>query len=110
MKKLLLMALICLGTLSASAKIHFQSIDNIEGTNIVLVDNDATQKVEISNAVFLNNGQEYPAKEIRCDVANGIATYKLKFKRLTIFKNCKVILCINGKSVTVDLQKAMSDR
>ena len=47
---------------------------------------------------------------LRCDIIDGTATYKLKFKRLTIFKNCKVILTVNGEKVTVDIQKGMSAR
>lgn len=96
--------------LGASAEIRFKSIDNIKGTNIVLVDDNAPQKVDITNAVLLNNGNEYPAKQIRCDVVNGVATYKLKFKRLTVFKNCKVVLTVNGEKETIDVQKSISKR
>lgn len=94
----------------ASAEIRYQSIDNIKGTNIVLVDENAPQKVEVTNAVLFNNGSEYPARQIRCDVVNGVATYRLKFKRLTVFKNCRVVLTVNGREVSVDVQKCMSDR
>lgn len=110
MKKLFLPAVLCLGALCASAEISYRSIDNIRGTNIVLVDNDAPKKVEITDAVLSNNGHEYHAKQIRCDVIDGVATYKLKFKRLTVFKNCKVTLTVNGKKITVDIQKQMYDR
>lgn len=110
MKRLLLLSVFCLAMLGASAEIKYRSIDNIKGTNIVLVDENAPQKVEITNAVLLNNGSEYPAKQIRCDVADGVVTYKLKFKRLTVFKNCKVVLTVNGHKVTVDVQKGMSER
>ncbi len=96
--------------LEASAEIKFRSIDNINGTNIVLVDKDASQKVEITDAVLSNNGKEYPAKEIRCDVIDKVATYKLKFKRLTVFKNCKVILKVNGENVSIDIQKESTAR
>ena len=104
------MTVFCLATLGAFAEIRYQSIDNIKGTNIVLVDENAPPKVEINDAVLINNGSEYSAKQIRCDVVNGVATYKLKFKRLSVFKNCKVILTVNGHKVTVDVQKSMSER
>ena len=104
------MPVFCLAMLGASAEIRYQSIDNIKGTNIVLVDENAPQKVEITNAVLLNSGSEYPAKQIRCDVVDGVAIYKLKFKRLTVFKNCKVILTVNGHKMTIDVQKDMSER
>lgn len=102
------MAVLCLVAVVASAEIKFQSLNNVKGTNIVLVDENATEKVEITDAVLSNNGQEYRAKQIRCDMVNGVTTYKLKFKRLTLFKDCKVILTVNGKKVVVDIQKSIS--
>lgn len=108
MKRILVAAVLCLMALGASAEIRFQKIDNIKGTNIVLVDEEAPEKVRITDAVLYCNGHEYPAKQIRCDVVDGVATYKLKFKRLTFFKDCKVILTVNGKKVVVDLQKTIS--
>lgn len=111
MKRFILMAAFCLVVAAvASAEIKYQSINNVKATNIVLVDENALEKVEITDAVLYNNGREYPAKEIRCDNVKGVITYKLKFKRLTVFKNCKVILTVNGKKVTVDIQKNMIDR
>lgn len=110
MKRIILLTFICLMMFGASAEIRYKSIDNIGATNIVLVDNDAPKNVEITDAVLYNNGKEYPAKEIRCNVVNGVAIYKLKFKRLTIFKNCKVALTINVETKTIDIQKAMSKR
>lgn len=110
MKKLFLMSVFCLAMLGASAEIRYKSINNIKGTNIVLVDENAPQKIEITDALLLNNGSEYSAKQIRCDVVDGVATYKLKFKRLTVFKNCKVVLMVNGHKVTIDVQKCMSER
>lgn len=94
----------------ASAEIKYRSIDNMGATNVVLVDDDASRSVEITDAVLFNNGKEYPAKQIKCNIVNGIATYKLKFKRFTVFKDCKVTLTVNGEKTTIDLQKAMHDR
>ncbi len=108
MKKLFFILALSLMMLEASAEIRFRSIDNLNGTNIVLVDKNADQKVEITDAVLCNSGKEYPAKEIRCDVIDNVATYKLKFKRFTTFKDCKVILTVNGKKMTVDIQKEMT--
>ena len=105
MKRIFLIAVFSLVVLGATAEIKYQSLNNIKGTNIVLVDENAPQKVEVTDAVLLNNGREYSAKQIRCDVINGVATYKLKFKRLTLFKNTKVILTVNGKKVTIDIIK-----
>jgi len=110
MKRLFLMIVLCLAMLGASAEIMYKSIDNKRGTNIVLVDENAPEKVEITDAVLFNNGTEYPAKQIRCDVVNGMAIYKLKFKRFTVFRNYKVILNVNGKTVCIDIQKKMLDR
>lgn len=107
MKRLFFIAALCLLMFEASAEIRYQSIDNINGTNIVLVDRNAPQKVEITDAILSNNGKEYPAKEIRCNVIDNVVTYKLKFKRFTVFKDCKVILKVNGKSITIDIQKEM---
>lgn len=104
------MAVLCLVMLGASAEIRYQSINNKNGTNVVLVDENAPENVEITDAVLSNNGREYPAQQIRCDVINGVAVYKLKFKRFTVFRNCKVVLSINGEKVTIDIQKKMLDR
>lgn len=110
MKRFILMAAFCLVAAVASAEIKYRSIDNVKATDIVLVDENAPGNIEITDAVLYNNGHEYPAKEIRCDQVRGIATYRLKFKRLTVFKNCKVILTVNGKKVTVDIQRHLIDR
>ncbi|MDE6267102.1 MAG: hypothetical protein K2M07_07125 [Muribaculaceae bacterium] len=107
MKKFFLIAVFSLTVLGASAEIKFKSLDNIKGTNVVLVDDKAPQTVKITDAVLSNNGSEYPAKQIRCDVVNGVATYKLKFKRLTFFKDCKVTLTVNGEKNTINLQKSL---
>lgn len=104
MKKIILSAVIfCLASLGASAKISLISINNVNGTNIILYDDKAPENVKVTDAVFSNNGHEYKAKEIRCDHADGAATYKLKFKRLTYFDKCKVILTINGKKIVVNI-------
>lgn len=110
MKRFILFIFISLMMLGASAEIRYKSIDNIGATNIVLVDNNAPRSVEITDAVFYNDGKEYPAKKIRCNVVNGVATFKLKFKRFTVFKDCKVTLSVNGETKTIDIQKAMYDR
>lgn len=107
MKRIFLIAASCLIAISASAEIKFRSIDNDKGTNIILVDENTPQKVEITDAVLLNNGGEYPVKQIRCDVINGVATYKLKFKRFTVFNKCKVVLVVDGKRISIDIQKWM---
>ncbi len=108
MKKLFFILALSLMMLEASAEIKFRSIDNLDDTNIVLVDKNAPQKVEITDAVLCNSGKEYTAKEIRCDVIDNFATYKLKFKRFTTFKDCKVILTVNSKKTTIDIQNGMT--
>lgn len=110
MKRFILISFVSLMVFVASAEIKYRSIDNMGATNVVLVDDDASRSVEITDAVLFNNGKEYPAKQIRCNIVNGIATYKLKFKRFTVFKDCKVTLTVNGEKTTIDLQKAMHDR
>lgn len=104
------MAAFCLVALGVSAEIRFMSIDNIKATNIVLADNGAPHGVEVTDAVLFSDGKEYPAKQIRCEVADSVAYCKLKFKRLTVFKDCKVTLTVNGKKVVIDIQKAISSR
>ncbi len=108
MKRLFFMLALSLMVLEASAEIKFRSIDNHNCTNIVLVDKNTPQKVDITDAVLSNNGKEYPAKEVRCDVIDNVSTYKLKFKRFTVFKDCKVILKVNGKNITIDIQNEMT--
>lgn len=110
MKRLILMTVLSLAASVASAEIKYQSIDNIKGTNIVLVDKNAPKTAEVTDAVLSNNGKEYPAKQIRYDMVNGEVVYKLKFKRLTVFKNCKVIMSVNGEKVIIDVQKSMVER
>ena len=110
MKKIFLIAVFSFAVFGASAEIKFKCLDNIRGTNVVLVDDNAPQTIKITDAVLSNNGSEYPAKQIRCDVVDGTATYKLKFKRLTLFKDCKVTLTVNGEKITINIQKSLIDR
>ena len=106
MKKVLFLLVFCVVGFCADAEIVCRSIDNIGGTNVVLVDRDASRKIEITDAMLSNNGREYPVKQIRCDIVDGVATCKLTFKRLTVFKNCKVVLTtVDGEKMTVDIQK-----
>lgn len=107
MKRLLLCVASCLLIMEASAEIRYQSINNVNGTNIVLVDRSTPQNAEITDAILFNNGKEYPAKEIRCDVIDNVATYRLKFTRFKYFKDCKVTLKVNGENITIDIQKDM---
>lgn len=65
MKRTFLSLILSLGVLYASAEIRYHSINNIRGTNIVLLDRNAPQKVEITEAVLYNDGETYPAKQIR---------------------------------------------
>lgn len=110
MKRLFLLAVLCLCAFVSHAKISYQSINNIEGTNIVLIDKQAPSDIKITEAVLSNNGKKYIATQIRCNIINGVVIYRLKFKRPTVFKNCKVILMVNGKKEIVDIQKGMSVR
>lgn len=110
MKRIFLSLACSLAVLGASAEIKFQGIDNIKGTNIVLVDENAPQTVEITDAVLSNDGSKYQAKQIRCDVVNGEATYRLTFKRLIFFKDCSVTVTVNGKKHTINIQKSMAGR
>ncbi|MDE6301154.1 MAG: hypothetical protein K2M19_05520 [Muribaculaceae bacterium] len=107
MRKLILMAVLCLGASGASAEITFSNLNNIHGTNIVLVDTTPPKTVRITDAVFHNDGVDYQAKDIRCDVKDGVATYRLKFKRLTRFNDPKVTVTINGEKKTVKIQKSL---
>lgn len=109
MKKFFLIAVFSVAVFVASAEIKFQSLNNVKGTNVVLVDENAPQTVNITAAVLSNNGSEYSAKQIRCDVVNGVATYKLKFKRLTHFNDSKVTLTVNGEKITINLLKSRTN-
>ena len=99
MKKLIMLSLLVMSTLAASAEIKFQGIDNNGATNVMLTDTDAPDDV------LYCNGKEYRAKNIRCNVVAGVAVYRLQFKRLTVFSGCKVTVTVNGKKTTVDIQK-----
>lgn len=108
MKKLIMLSLLVMSTLAASAEIKFQSIDNKGATNVVLTDTDAPDDAKITDAVLYCNGKEYRAKNIRCNVVAGVAVYRLQFKRLTVFSGCKVTVTVNGKKTTVDIQKHLT--
>ena len=110
MKKTVLFLMLAAGLLSASAEIRFSQLNNIKATNITLIDKEVNGRVEITDAVFYNGGKGYPAKQIRCDVVDGVATYRLKFKRHTVFKDCKLMLLVNGKQRIIDIQKALEYR
>lgn len=110
MKKLNLLAALIFFTVCANAKIKFQSINNNGATNIILTDNNAPEKVEITDAILYSDGEEYRANRIRCDVQNGTATYKLSFKKLTIFNNCKVCVMINVKKKVINIQRHLINK
>lgn len=112
MKKMLLLAALTLflGAHTSRAEIRCRSLDNMGGTNIVLVDNAASADLKVTRAILINDGVRYEAKKIRCDIEEGVAVFRLHFKRLTKFKNCTVELTVDGKKVTVDLQQAMLQR
>lgn len=104
MKKALLISVAILAsTLSVSAKVTFKHLDNNSGTNLILVDNEAGENVKVDKAVLHNNGKDHEAKNIDCDLNNGVATYKLKFTKLTTFDRTSVTLRINDEDVTVTL-------
>lgn len=110
MKKTIITTALCLCALCGSSEIRYQSLDNIGATNIILTDRDAPAKVEITDAILSNNGAEYPARQIRCDVKDGTATYSLRFKRLTVFKDCRLTITVNGEKKTIDIQKSLTGR
>ena len=68
MKKLIMLSLLVMSTLAASAEIKFQGIDNNGATNVMLTDTDAPDDAKITDAVLYCNGKEYRAKNIRCNV------------------------------------------
>lgn len=109
MKKIILLTALAACASGTSAEIRYQSLDNIGATNIVLIDNNAPERVEVSGAVLHDNGKEYEAKSIRSDLKDGTATYKLSFKRLTFFKDCRLTITVNGTEHTIDIQKALTD-
>lgn len=110
MKKFILLTSLVACASGASAEIRYQSLDNKGATNIVLIDNNAPERVEVSGAVLHDNGKEYEAKSIRSDLKDGTATYRLSFKRLTVFKDCRLRITVNGTEHTIDIQKALTDR
>ena len=95
MKKLIMLSLLVMSTLAASAEIKFQGIDNNGATNVMLTDTDAPDDAKITDAVLYCNGKEYRAKNIRCNVVGGVA----------VFMGCKVTVTVNCKKTTVDIQK-----
>lgn len=107
MKKLFVAALMCAGALCAGAEIRFQSLDNMEGTNIVLVDNHAPHSLKVTDVVLLNDGKKYPAQGVRCNLGDSVAVYELNFERITYFKDSKVVMKVNGHKVTVDIRKGL---
>lgn len=91
----------------ASAKIEFQSLNNIGSTNIVLVYDsiEGEGKVTVAEAVLHNNGKSYEATAIHCKSTSGKITINLKFKRFKRFSNCSVILTVNGEKVVIPIQE-----
>lgn len=110
MKKIILTTALCLSAICGSAEIAYRSLDNKGATNIVLTDSDAPAHVEVTDAVLTNDGTDYPARQIRCDVKDGTATYRLQFKKLTLFKDCRLTITVNGEKKTLDIQKSLTQR
>lgn len=104
MKKLIFSLLCSVCAVCASADVQFEHLDNIDGTNVTLVDKDASQTYSVTDAVFINNGKEYKADFISCHTENGVANIKIKFNGCSFFKDCKVVLTVNGEKETVSIK------
>ncbi len=107
MKKLIVAALLCACGLCAKAEIKFQSLDNMDGTTIVLADDNTPKRIKVTDVVLLNDGKKYPARSVRCNLGDGNAVYTLNFDRITYFKDTKVQLKVNGRKHSVDVRKGL---
>lgn len=102
---LLALILATFAAITASAKIEVQSLNNIDSTNIVLVDDTNEGKTTVTKAVLHNNGKNYEAKAIHCESKSDGTAINLKFKKFKHFSNCSVTLIINGETVIIPIQE-----
>ncbi len=104
MKTLIISIILSLVYGIAYAKPHCQGFNNYDNkTTIVLTDDKAGTRYEVTDVKLVTYGKEYSATSVTVTVTDGTATVTLTFPYITQFSNPKVTLRINGKNTRVKI-------
>ncbi|MDE6198648.1 MAG: M56 family metallopeptidase [Muribaculaceae bacterium] len=89
----------------------FKSINNNDNKTTVLITGIIPgRSLSVDGATFSNNGKQYSANGMDCQMTDGNATIILTFPFMTEFDdNCAITLRVNDKDVTFNLFKKETD-
>lgn len=113
MKKIVLslfVALLSFG--SALAAPQFKGLSNKHGKTTIKVeipasDRDATNGLSVDNIKLYNNGEMLSAKKVEAILGEN-SMIIMEFKKLKKFENCTLSFTVNGKTVSIDIQRVIN--
>ena len=113
MKKIVLslfVALLSFG--SALAAPQFKGLSNKHGKTTIKVeipasDRDATNGLSVDNIKLFNNGEMLSAKKVEAILGEN-SMIIMEFKKLKKFENCTLSFTVNGKTVSIDIQRVIN--
>ena len=113
MKKIVLslfVALLSFG--SALAAPQFKGLSNKHGKTTIKVeipasDYDATNGLSVDNIKLYNNGEMLSAKKVEAILGEN-SMIIMEFKKLKKFENCTLSFTVNGKTVSIDIQRVIN--
>ena len=113
MKKIVLslfVALLSFG--SALAAPQFKGLSNKHGKTTIKVeipasDRDATNGLSVDNIKLYNNGEMLSAKKVDAILGEN-SMIIMEFKKLKKFENCTLSFTVNGKTVSIDIQRVIN--
>lgn len=101
----LVFALLSFG--GALASPQFKELNNKNGKTTIKIeipDSDLSQFTVIKDWRLHNGGKAYDVKKVDVEGNDG-NTFVLEFKRFTEFSDCSLSFTINGKPVSIDIQR-----
>jgi len=111
MKKFILLLVFVASALAASAKVEFQSFNNMDNSTTIVFtisqdERDATNGLSVDNIVFECDGKTYTAKNVNADFGD-TTTVTAKFKKLKKIVNARIIFTVNGEKRSIDVQNSL---
>ena len=113
MKKIVLSLLVALLSFgSALAAPQFKGLSNKHGKTTIKVeipasDRDATNGLSVDNIKLFNNGEMLSAKKVDAILGEN-SMIIMEFKKLKKFENCTLSFTVNGKTVSIDIQRVIN--
>lgn len=114
MKKFLLLLAFVASAMAASAKVEFQSLNNVDNSTTIVFtisqdERDAANGLSIDNIVFECDGKTYTAKNVNAEFGD-TTTVTAKFKKIKKFVNARLTFTVNGEQQIIDVQKDLTSQ